>query len=76
MLHLSLRATPSPQTKVIISISKKNYKLAVTRNRVKRRIRAIMQKMTLKPAKYLIIVRSGAENIKGKELEMELNKII
>jgi len=35
-----------------------------------------MQKMTLKPAKYLIIVRRGAENIKGKELEMELNKII
>ncbi len=67
---------PSPEPKLVISVSKKVAKKAVTRNLVKRRVRAVVRNMSLKPAKYLFIARAGSENVKGKDLEEELLRII
>jgi ribonuclease P protein component len=76
--HFSLRISPSPSLKVVISVSKKVSKLAVTRNLVKRRVRAVLRPLlsSLKPASYLFIARSGAETIKGKALEQEFSKLL
>ena len=59
---------------MIISIPKKIYKKAVLRNQIRRRIRPILRefKPLLKPNKYLLIVKSGAEGIKGESLKKEL----
>jgi ribonuclease P protein component len=78
MNHFYLRLTKADTVKVIISVSKKVSKKAVIRNRIKRRVRAAMQKFhqTLKPAQYLIIAKIGAENVKGEELKKELLRLI
>ena len=76
MPPFSLRISPSDKAEVIISISKKVSKSAVIKNTIRRRIRPLVKKMTLKPAQYLLIVRNGAEKLKGKTLEAELIKIM
>lgn len=75
MSHFSLRFSPSPEPKLVISVSKKVAKKAVTRNLVKRRVRAVMRGMQPKTGTYLIVARAGAENVKGKELEHELSQL-
>ena len=75
-MHFYSRVTPSEEVKVIISVSKKVSKSAVIRNTIKRRIRPIIKKLKLKPAKYLIVAKPGAEKIKRKELEKEISGII
>ncbi|MEK7135523.1 MAG: ribonuclease P protein component [Patescibacteria group bacterium] len=75
MNFFSLRLSPHDNVKVIISVSKKVSKSAVVRNTIKRRIRPIVKKLFLKPAQYLLVVRPGAEKLKGKELELELSKL-
>lgn len=76
-MHLfSLRVSPNDKIQIIISVSKKVSKKAVVRNIVKRRIRPILKKLALKPAKYLLIAKPGIENLRGKTLEDELIRII
>lgn len=75
-MHFILRTSPSDKLEVIISISKKVAKKAVTRNLIKRRVRPILNKMDLKPAKYLFIARPGADKIKSEELKKELQSMI
>lgn len=76
MNFFSLRVSPSDKVEIIISVSKKVSKNAVVRNTVKRRILPILKKLSLKPAKYLLIAKPGAENLKGKTLEDELIRIM
>jgi len=71
-----LHITPGEKTRFIISVSKKVSKKAVVRNTVKRRVRPILRKINPKPALYLLIAKPGSENIKGKELEEELIRLI
>ncbi|MEK7227514.1 MAG: ribonuclease P protein component [Patescibacteria group bacterium] len=72
----SLKVKPSSELKTIISVSKKVSKKAVIRNTVKRRVRAVLRDLKLKPATYVFIAKPGAENLKGKTLESELIRII
>jgi len=78
MLHFYLRVKPALTTRVIISVSKKISKKAVTRNTVRRRLRPIMREFVsrLKPATYFIVAKPGAEKIKGKALENELKSLV
>lgn len=78
MTHFSLRVTPADKIKVIISVSKKISKKAVVRNRIRRRVRPVLQKFIprLKPATYLIIAKSGADEVKGEALEKELKSLM
>ncbi|OHA92319.1 MAG: hypothetical protein A3J09_02475 [Candidatus Zambryskibacteria bacterium RIFCSPLOWO2_02_FULL_51_21] len=76
MSFFSLRVSPGEKVEVIISVSKKVSKSAVVRNTVRRRIRPILKNISLKPAKYLLIAKPGAEKLKGKTLEEELIRII
>lgn len=72
----SLRVSPCDSVQIIISVSKKVSKSAVVRNTVKRRVRPIVKKLFLKPARYLLIAKPGAENLRGIELENELFRLI
>lgn len=76
MSHFSLRVSPSDKPKLIISVSKKVAKKAVTRNLVKRRIRAVFRDIKPKAGTYLVIARAGAEVVKGEVLKEELKKLI
>ena len=75
MISFYLRVTPSDSVKIIISVSKKVSKSAVIRNTVKRRLRPIIKKFSLKPAKYILIAKPGADKIMGKKLEGELRSL-
>lgn len=77
MNHFYLRLSLADKTRVIISVSKKVSKKAVIRNRIKRRVRAVMRDLikNLKPGIYLVIAKSGAEKIKGEELKNELKSL-
>lgn len=77
-MHFALRTSLSVKTEFIISVSKKVAKSAVVRNTIKRRVRAAFRTLAinLKPGIYLIIARTGSENIKGKELENELKSLL
>ena len=78
MAHFYLRVTPAARATLIISVSKKISKKAVVRNRIRRRVRPILQKFIshLKPATYFIIAKPGAEEIKGETLEKELKSLM
>ena len=78
MAHFYLRVTPAARVTLIISVSKKISKKAVVRNRIRRRVRPILQKFIshLKPATYFIIAKPGAEEIKGEALEKELKSLM
>ena len=78
MAHFYLRVTPAARVTLIISVSKKISKKAVVRNRIRRRVRPILQKFTshLKPATYFFIAKPGAEEIKGEALEKELKSLM
>ena len=78
MAHFYLRVAPADKVKVIISVSKKISKKAVIRNRIRRRVRPIVREFisNLKPATYFIVAKPGAEKIKGKELENELESLV
>ena len=78
MPHFSIRVVPSAMTKVVISVSKKVSKKAVIRNRIRRRVRPILRSLikSLKPAVYFISAKRGDEDIKSKELETELLRLI
>ncbi|MBI2065753.1 MAG: ribonuclease P protein component [Candidatus Zambryskibacteria bacterium] len=78
MNHFYLRTAPADKTQLIISVSKKVSKKAVVRNKIKRRVRAIMQKnlTNIKPARYFVVAKTGAEDIKSEELKSELLSLI
>ena len=76
MSHFSLRVSPYHEPKLIISVGKKVAKKAVTRNLIKRRVRAVFREMSPKPATYLLIARAGTEAIKGEVLRKELESLI
>lgn len=78
MAHFYLRVTPADKVVLIISVSKKISKKAVIRNRIRRRVRPVLQKLIydLKPATYFIIAKPGAEEIKGEVLEKELKSLM
>ena len=71
-MHFSLRKTRGEAASLIISVSKKISKKAVTRNLIKRRVRAAARNLGVEGKGFLLIARAGAEGIKGKELEAEL----
>lgn len=75
MLHFSLRATPEDTKGVVISVSKKVAKHAVTRNLIKRRVRAVLREMVPPPSRGLLIARAGAAQVKGQELTNELKSL-
>lgn len=76
-MHFSLKFLPSDKIKLIISVSKKVDKKAVVRNRIKRRVRAVFRNLSnLKAGTYMIIARADSQNIKGEELQDEINKLI
>lgn len=75
MNHFYLRFKPSSHgVRFIISVSKKVSTKAVVRNRIRRRIRPVLQELThsLSPAEYTIVALPGAESVKGDELKVEL----
>ena len=76
--HFSMRVEPSPTLKVIISVSKKVAKLAVVRNRTRRRIRPIIKELLdgKKPAQYMVVAKPGAQNLKGGVLRDELAELV
>ncbi|MDO8565530.1 MAG: ribonuclease P protein component [bacterium] len=78
MLHFYLRVEPANTARVIISVSKKISKSAVTRNTIRRRVRPLVAKFIsdLNPATYFIVAKPGAEKIKGEELETELRLLV
>ncbi|MBX4206256.1 ribonuclease P protein component [Candidatus Parcubacteria bacterium] len=78
MTHFSLRTSLGNEAKLIISVSKKVAKKAVTRNLIKRRVRAAFRPLArkLKPATYMFIARAGAEEVKGEALERELAELL
>ncbi|MBI2674028.1 MAG: ribonuclease P protein component [Candidatus Zambryskibacteria bacterium] len=78
MTYFYLRVTPADRVTLVISVSKKISKKAVIRNRIRRRVRPILQKFIshLKPATYFIVAKPGAEEIKGEALEVELQKLL
>lgn len=78
MTHFYLMVKPSETVKVVISVSKKISKRAVVRNRIKRRVRPIVQKFisNLKPAAYYFVANPAAGEIKGEELKKELHLLV
>jgi ribonuclease P protein component len=76
MLHFSLRNAPEDALGVVISVSKKVAKKAVTRNLIKRRVRAVLRGLTPPLSSGLLIARAGAEKVRGKELEDELRSLV
>lgn len=74
MSHFSIRFSPTDERGLIISVSKKVSKKAVIRNRVKRRVRAVMRDLLpqLKAGKYLIVAKPSSQDVKGEELKKEL----
>ena len=74
--NFSYRFSPAPETKAVISVSKKAAKLAVTRNLIKRRVRAVLRDLSLEPGTHLLIARAGAEKVKGAALEKELRELL
>ena len=73
--HFSIQVTPLNTARFAVSVSKKISKKAVARNKIRRRVYAMIKKLIpkIEPGLYLIIARPGAENIKGEELKNELN---
>ena len=77
MNHFHLRISQALTAKVIISVSKKLFRKAVMRNKIRRRVRAVIRNVhDLKPGIYFISAKAGAENVKGEELKFELAKLI
>jgi len=70
-----MQVAPSDKAQFAVSVSKKISKKAVARNKIRRRVYAMIKKLIpkIEPGLYLIIVKPGAENIKGEELKNELN---
>ncbi|KKU50271.1 MAG: ribonuclease P protein component [Candidatus Zambryskibacteria bacterium RIFCSPHIGHO2_12_FULL_48_10] len=78
MSHFSVKFVKGEKKGVVISVSKKISKKAVTRNTIKRRVRAVLRDLEKKQelTSFLIIARPGAENIKGDELKKELKALL
>jgi len=77
MANFSLRFFPAEKAGLIVSVSKKTAKKAVVRNKIKRRVRAVMREFVgnLRPGSYLIVAKPGSEKIRGQELKSELKKL-
>jgi len=67
----------SGECAVGVSVSKKVSKSAVTRNTIRRRVYALVSKYLFKYPNYLLlfVAKKGAENIKGKGLETEIEQL-
>lgn len=78
MNHFYLLVKPSSEdVKVIISVSKKVSKKAVTRNLVRRRVRPLVKEFIplLKKGEYFVVAKPGAEKIKGNALKVEVAEL-
>lgn len=77
-LHFGLKTAPAEAVRISVSVTKKVAKSAVARNRIRRLVYAELQHIfsSLQPALYLVIVKSGAEKLKGKELGNELKSLV
>src|SRR3989344_626391 len=71
----SVRVSPSSDSRISVSISKKVSKLAVVRNRTRRRVYSALREF-VKPGLYLLTGRPGVEKLKGEELKEEVSKLI
>ncbi|MEX0919418.1 MAG: ribonuclease P protein component [Parcubacteria group bacterium] len=76
--HFSVKVADSKETKIAVSVSKKVSKSAVIRNKVRRRVYSILKDIIqiIKPNLYLIIVKAGAQNVKGEKLKKELSLLM
>jgi len=76
--HFSLRVIPSKEVRIAVSVSKKIYKKAVVRNKVRRRVYSAMRDLisSLRVGLYLVVAKHGSEKTKGKELKNELKSLI
>ena len=65
------RTSPSDELKISVVVSKKSYARAVDRNKLKRRVRAIVSKhlKRISSGHLIIFVKKGALKISFKELE-------
>jgi ribonuclease P protein component len=76
--HFTLRTANSlNKARVSVSVSKKISKSAVVRNKVRRRVYSATNYFyrELKPNLYLIISKSGADKLKGENLNKELRTL-
>lgn len=69
--------TDTPTSKFAVSVSKKVSKLAVVRNKVRRRVYSAIrnQFLGLKPAFYIVSAKPGADKLKIDELVSELTHV-
>jgi ribonuclease P protein component len=75
---VSIRLRRSPlRAGFAIIVPAKIYKRAVDRNKLKRRIRAIVRDLKLKNSRPIIIqMKKGALELSFKELEQEIKKVL
>jgi ribonuclease P protein component len=73
---ISIKKTKtSGSSRLFFVMSKKNIKTAVARNRIKRRIRVILQKFLQEPGfVYTVVVRKEAEKASFSDLKSEILK--
>lgn len=74
---LIVRVIPSAgNSRFAVSVPKKVYKLAVSRNKLKRQIYSIIKKFPIKTGySVVIIVKSGIEKLDFNQLCVEIEKI-
>ncbi|HZS43232.1 MAG TPA: ribonuclease P protein component [Candidatus Paceibacterota bacterium] len=78
--HLSLKFLPlqADEKSFVAVVSKKNYKRAVDRNKLKRRARAIFRKLeeNAAPGSYILFLKSKSLLLTYQELEKEVADLI
>lgn len=76
--HFSLRVAHSTKPQIAVSVSKKISKKATDRNTVRRKTYSVIYKYLkrLKPKMMLFVAKKGADNIKGVNLEKEIDNLL
>lgn len=76
--HFVMRVAPSSDIRMAVSVSKKVSKKAVVRNKIRRRVYSVLNKIfsDIKPCLYMFIAKPNSSVIKGGELEDELKTLI
>lgn len=67
--------TPHGVKGYAVVVSKKVARLAVRRNRIKRRVRAALSALSLPPA-FVVFPRASADHLSAKELRTELAVLV
>jgi ribonuclease P protein component len=75
-LHFSLRYVLGGTTRIGVSVSKKNSRKAVIRNRTRRRVYSSLRSAVLPQGLFLFVAKKGAETLKGEVLSQELHSLL